>query len=46
MIQIPHSLIYQKKKKKKSYSLKEIVMIIKSHHKFRIDITQIIERHI
>ena len=42
MIQISHSLTY----KKNSHSIKEIIMIIKSHNKFRIDITQIIERHI
>ena len=31
---------------KSSHSLKEIIMIIKSHHKFRIDIIQIIGRQI
>ena len=29
-----------------SYSCKEISIIIKSHHNFRINIAQIIERHI
>ena len=33
-------------KKKSSHFLKKIIMIIKSHHKFRIDITQIIKNHI
>ena len=29
-----------------SHSLKKIIIILKSHHKFRIDITQKIERHV